>query len=111
MPSKTPATIAVILTVILLILLAILSVLIQMLAFNGASQSQGGMAMGISLGCQGVTLILAAIFARWMTNLLISKFNWNKVLSVALSVMAGTFIGAVISFASIFISALLAGIN
>jgi hypothetical protein len=111
MPSKTPSTIAVILTVVLLILLAILSVLIQMLAFNGASENQGLTAMGISLGCQGVTLILAAIFVRWMTNLLIAKFNWNRALSVALSVMAGTTIGILISFASIFISALLAGIS
>ena len=111
MSSKTPATIAVILTITLLILLAILSLFIQMLALNGASESQGTMAMGASLGCQGVAIILAGIFAKWMTNLLVVKFNWNKVLAVATTVIMGTLLSAVISFLSIIIAVPIAGIK
>ena len=111
MPNKTPAIISVILTILLLIVFAIVSVLFEMLALNGASERQGMTAMGISLLCQGVGAVLLGIFAWWLTNLLISKFNWNKIIAVVVTVFLGTTIGTGISFLSLIISIPIAGIR
>jgi hypothetical protein len=111
MPNKTPAVISVILTILLLIVFAIVSVLFEMLALNGASERQGMTAMGISLLCQGVGAVLLGIFAWWLTNLLISKFNWNKIIAVVVTVFLGTTIGTGISFLSLIISIPIAGIR
>ena len=111
MPNKTPAVISVILTILLLIVFAIVSVLFEMLALNGASESQGMTAMGISLLCQGVGAVLLGIFAWWLTNLLISKFNWNKIIAVVVTIFLGTTIGTGISFLSLIISIPIAGIR
>ena len=111
MTNKTPAIISSILTVIVLILFAVVSIFTQMIALNGVSESQGMTAMGISLVCQGVGLILVGIFAGWITNLLITKYNWNKVLSVIVPVILGILFGGTISFLSTIISIPLAGIR
>ncbi len=111
MKNKTPAILSVVLSVFLLIVFAVLSILFEMLALNGASESQGMTAIGISILCQGVTTILAGIFAWWLSNLLISKFNWNKILAVVITVLLITTIGAVISFLSIIVSIPIAGIR
>jgi hypothetical protein len=111
MTNKTPAIISVILTSLLLILLGIFSVLFEMLAVNGASESAGVAAMGISLLCQGAGAILVGIFAWWLTNLLITKFNWNKVLTVMIVVVSGVLLGMGISFLSIIIAIPVAGIR
>jgi len=81
---------------LLLILLAVPALLFEMVVLNGARERQGLTAMGISLACQGIVVILAGIFARWLTNLLITKFNWNTVLAVALTV--GTLVGGAYHF-------------
>ena len=111
MPSKTPAILATILTVILLIVIAALSVLTQMLVLNGASESQGMTAMGISLGCQGVGMILAGILAYWLTNSAVNKWNWNKIIAVLIAIVAGVTLGGLVSFLSIIAAIPLAGIN
>ncbi len=111
MPNKTPAVISVILTILLLVVFAIVSVLFEMLALNGASERQGMTAMGISLLCQGVGAVLLGIFAWWLTSLLISKFNWNKIIAVVVTVFLGTTIGTGISFLSLIISIPIAGIR
>jgi hypothetical protein len=110
MPSKTPALTSAILTVILLIIFGVLFVFTQMLVLNGVSESQGMTAMGVSLVCQGAGAILAAVLAAWLTNLGITKFNWNNILAVVIAVITGTLFGGVISFLSIIISIPLAGI-
>ena len=111
MTNKTPAIISSILTIVLLIIFAALSIFTQMIALNGVSESQGMTAMGISLVCQGIGLILAGIFAGWISNLVITKFNWNKVLAVIVAVVAGVLIGGMISLVSTIISIPLAGIR
>lgn len=111
MPSKTPVIISSILTIVLLILFAVLSVFTQLIALNGVSESQGMTAMVISLVCQGTGLILAGIFAGWITNLVITKFNWNKTLAVLVAVIIGVLLGGTISFVATIISIPLAGIQ
>jgi hypothetical protein len=111
MSNKKPPIISAVLTVILLVIFGVLSVFTQMLVLNGANESQGMTAMGVSLVCQGAGAILAAAFAAWLTNLVIAKFNWNNILAVVIAVIAGTLLGGVISFLSIILSIPLAGIR
>jgi len=111
MPNKKPAIISAVLTVILLIIFGILSVFTQMLVLNGVNERQEMAAMGVSLVCQGAGAILAAVLAGWLTNLVIAKFKWNNILAVVIAVIAGTLLGAVISFQSIIISIPLVGIR
>lgn len=111
MSNKTPAIISTVLTIILLIIIAVASVLFEMLALNGASERQGTLAMGISLACQGVSLVLIAVFTRWLTNLLIARFNWNKIVAVIVTVISGVLLGGIVSFLSLIISIPIAGIR
>lgn len=111
MPNRVPAIISAILTALLLIVFAVLFLFVQMVALKGASESQGGTAMGISLICQGVVVLLAAGFAGWMSNGLIKKFNWNRVLVVVIAVIVGTGLGGILSFIFTIISIPLAGVR
>jgi hypothetical protein len=111
MPDKAPARVSAIATILLLILFDFLSVFVQMLALNGVSERQGLTAMGVALLCQGIIAILAGIFAGWLTNFAIIRFNWNRVLAVVLAVSAGTLSGAALSFFSFIVAVPLAGIG
>ena len=111
MPNKTASILAGLLTAIILILLAILSILMQIVVLNGVSERQGFNAMGISLICQGVSLGLAVILARWLSNLLMIKFNLNSLLAVLIAVIVAAGLGGLISFLSIIVAIPLAGIR
>jgi len=107
--SRTPAIIATTLTVLLLTLLAILFMLVQMLALNGFSERQGTTALGLSLVCQGMGILLSGGLAMMLTRLFVEKFNWNKILAVVLAVAAGTLLGLGLSLVSLFVGMLAAG--
>jgi hypothetical protein len=111
MPNKSPATISAILTVLLLILLAIVFLLVQMVALNGVSETQGRTAMGISLACQSLVVILLGTLAVRATTFLITKAGWNSILAVVVTVLAATTIGGVISFLASVIAIPVAGIR
>ena len=111
MPNKTPALISAILTVLILILPAILSVLLQMVALNGTSERQGLTAMGISLACQGIVMILLGIFAARSTKFLITTVGWNNILAVVITVLVATTIGGTISILTSVIAIPVAGIR
>lgn len=111
MHHKSSAAIAAILTVLLLILLAVLFLLFQMVALNGAGEGQGMTAMGISLACQSIVIILLGAFAARATNFLITKVDWNSILAVAVTVLFATTIGGAVSFLSSVIAIPIAGIR
>ena len=111
MPTRTPAAISATLTILILVLLAILFVLLQMVALNGASERQGLMAMGLSLGCQSLVMILLGILAARATTFLITKVQWNSILAVAVTVLAAATIGGVIAFLSMVMAIPVAGIR
>src|SRR5829696_9410273 len=111
MPARIPSMISAGLTVFLLILFVILFLFVQMVALNGASERQGIAALGISLICQGAGVILAALLAWRITNLIITKLNWNVILAVIIAVVAGTFLGGLLSFLSVIIAIPMAGIR
>src|SRR5262245_31244400 len=111
MSSKILALTAGLSTFVILILLAILSVFTQILVLNGASENQAFNAMGISLVCQSVGLFLAVILARWLTQLFITKFNWNNILAVGLAILAATLFGGLLAALAAILSIPLAGIR
>lgn len=111
MPAKTPSLIAGLSTFLLTIVLAIVFFFGQIVLLNGASESDAFNALAVSVICQSVVLLLAVVLARWLTKLLISKFNWNKALAIVTAVIAGTGLGAFFSFISIILSMLLAGLR
>jgi hypothetical protein len=82
-----------------------------MVALNGASERQGLTAMALSLICQGITVILAAVLAWRLTDLFVTKFNWNAVVAVVISVIAGTFGGGLVAFLSVLVAIPIAGIR
>src|SRR5919112_6381916 len=98
MSTKTPATISAMLTVLLLVIVLVFLLLVEMIALNGVSERQGTIAMGISLACQGAVMILAGISARWLTNFLITKANWNHLMAIASAVIVAASVGGAISF-------------
>jgi hypothetical protein len=67
--------------------------------------------MGVSLGCQGVSLILSTLLARVLTNTFINKFNWRKWIAIAVAVFAATFTGSLLAAVSFFLSIPIAGIK
>jgi hypothetical protein len=111
MPAKTPSLIAGLSTFFLMIALTVTFVFGQIVLLNGASESDAFNALVVSVICQSVVLLLAVILARWLANLLITKFQWNKALAVVTAVIAGTGLGALFSFLSIILSTLFAGIR
>lgn len=100
--SKTPSIIAAVLTVILLLLLGILGTFMTLLALNGFNESQGGPALITTLVCNGIGIILSAVLAWNITRWLTSKFQWNPVLAVAVSVFAAILVGFGISLVAMF---------
>jgi hypothetical protein len=111
MSNKTPAIISAILTIVLLMIFAVLSIFFEMIALNGVSEKQGTIAMGITLLCQGIVTILSGILAGWISNFMVAKFNWNKILVIVIAVTLGTVFGSAMSFFSTIISIPLAGIR
>jgi hypothetical protein len=111
MSNKTPATISAVLTVLILVILAVVLILLQMIALNGASERQGMTAMGISLACQSIVILLLGTLAARATNFLVTKVNWNGILAVVLTVLVTTTIGGTISFLSSIIAIPVAGIR
>lgn len=111
MPNRTPAIVAAVLTAIFLVLFSVPVLFFQMVALNGASERQGVTAMGLSLVCQGVGIILSVLLAGWLTSLTITKFNWSTTVAAMVAVIAGTFVGGLLSFLSIIIALPIAGIR
>ncbi|MEW6239742.1 MAG: hypothetical protein AB1564_02910 [Chloroflexota bacterium] len=111
-PSQTPVLVSVIVTLILLLLVGIVSMFGQVVLLNGViSDRQTGTALGIDLGCNGLTIILAAMFARWLTKLLLGKANWPPFPSAAVAVIVSVGLGIFFSFLSIIVGTMAAGIR
>lgn len=111
MSIRSPARVSALLTVIVLILLALVSVLLQMVAVNGAGEQQGLTAMGISLACQSIAILVLAALAARATNFLVTRVSWNGILAVVVTVLLATMIGGTISFLSSIIAIPIAGIR
>ena len=97
-------TISAILTIILLILTAAVILLAELVALNGFGEREGTFALGASLLCQGVGIVIAAVAASRLSGWLVTKFDWHKALSVIVAVVAGTMLGGGFGVISILLS-------
>jgi hypothetical protein len=102
--SKTPAIISSVITVILLLLMGALVFFIDLIALNGFSGREGGIALTTLGVCQGAVLILSAVLAGRFTTFLVAKRGWNNVLAVAVSVITCCLLGTVFYFAAVLLS-------
>ena len=104
MPGKTPSIVSSVLTIILLVIIGLALTLGQVVMLNGFSEREGNASFIAAFVCQGVGILACAILAWWLTKLLVQKFNWNKVLSVIISVVVTTVLGSGLAFASLIVS-------
>lgn len=111
MSTRSPAAISALLTVIILVLLAVVFLLLQMIALNGVSERQGFTAMGLSLGCQSIAVILLATLAARATTFLITRAEWSSILAVTTTVLIASVMGGVISFLASILAIPVAGIG
>jgi len=103
-PEKTPFIISSVLTVILLLIFGFLLTIGQVVMLNGFSDREGNASFLTAFICQGVGILVCGVLAWWLTKLLVHKFNWNKALSVGLSVVVTTFLGSGLAFTSLMIA-------
>ncbi|HAV78665.1 MAG TPA: hypothetical protein DCX53_15055 [Anaerolineae bacterium] len=111
MSTKSTATIAGLSTFILLIAVALVFIFGQIVLLNGASESEGFNAISIAVICQSVSLLPSVILARWLTKLLITKFDWNKFLVVVAATIVGVGLGSVLMFLSIIVGTVTSGVR
>ena len=97
-------TLSAILTVILLILTTAVILIAQLVALNGFGEREGTFAVGASLLCQGVGIVVAALVASRLSGWLVTRFDWHKALSVIVAVLAGTMLGGGFGVISIMLS-------
>ena len=108
MPTKTPSIVSTVITVILLLLTAALGLFGLVIALNGYNDRAGGPALATTFVCNGIAIILAAVLAWRLPRWLVGKFNWNSILAVIVSVIAGSTAGGILSFTSVFIGIFIA---
>ncbi|MBI5952692.1 MAG: hypothetical protein HY865_13630 [Chloroflexi bacterium] len=104
MPGKIPSIISSVLTVILLTIFGFLLTIGQVIVLNGFSEREGNASFATAFTCQGVEILACAVLAWWLTKLLVQKFNWNKALSVIVSVAITTVLGDGLAFVSLLVS-------
>ena len=111
MSTRTASSLSAVLTILMLVIFAVLAVIFEIILLNGASESQGTKAIGISLACLGAGGILLAVLAWRATAFLIQKFNLNPALAVLLTVALALLVGGTIAIISLIISIPMAGIQ
>ena len=111
MNLRTASILATILSILMLVIVSVLAVILEILVLNGAGESQGMRAIGLSLVCLGVGAILCGILAWKATSFLIARFNLNPILAITLTVMLAMVVAGTYSILAIFISIPLAGIQ
>jgi hypothetical protein len=108
---KTSSIIAGLTTFVLVILLSVLAGFMQMVTMNGATTGQGFNAAAVLAVCQSLILLVCVVLARWLTNWLMTKFNWNGFLAILIAVFSAVVLGGGVSLISIFVGILAAGIR
>jgi hypothetical protein len=112
MDTKTPVFISVFSAILLLVLAGFLTMFIQILLLNGVmNEGQATTALIVTLGCQGLTVILGAIFARWLTRLLMLRFEWSRTAAILTPIVIVLVIAAGSGFLSIMGGLLAAGVK
>lgn len=111
MSQRTASVVSLLLSLLLLLIFAVLTLIFEMIAMNGATQSQGATALGISLTCLSTGAILLGMLAWKMAAILITRYNLHPILAVTLTVAFGLLVSGMVSVVSLLFSLPLAGIR
>lgn len=112
MPDRVPSIISVVATLVLSVAVGLLLLAVQAIALNGVldtSKASTSIEMGVI--CQGISVLIAAVFAGWFSSLLIRRFDWNKTMAIVAAVIVGTLLSTCFAFLSTVVSIPLAGIR
>lgn len=104
MPTKTLSIISSVITVILLLIIGAVVFFIDLIALNGVSGREGGIALTALGVCESITVILCAILAGRLTTLFVTKYNWNNILAVIVSIVAVLILGVVLYVVALMLS-------
>lgn len=106
MSIKTSAIISSVITALLVLVIVIIFGFGGIVLLNGFMDASAAVYTGFT--CLGITLILCPILAGVLVRLFITKFNWNNILSIFISVLVSTLLGAGMGVLSTFIMAIVA---
>ena len=106
MSTKIPSIISSIVTALLVLGLVIVFGFGGIVLLNGFMDAS--VAVNTGFACLGITLILCPILAWVLAKTFISRFNWNQIVAVIVSVIISTLLGAGMGVASTFIMAIVA---
>ena len=107
----TPKLSSIISRVLIIIILAVTGVIFfiaEIIGLNGFSDREAGPALITVLICHSASAILVVILVGRLTRLLMTKFNWNAIPAMMVSVFAGTLSGGFLFFLATFLSFVLA---
>jgi hypothetical protein len=96
MTTKASTIISVILTVLTLLVIGIAVFFINIVALNGFSGREGGVALTTTGICGSIGIILSAVVAGRLSKFLITKYTWNNFVVVITSTLASTILGGVL---------------
>ena len=108
MSIKTASIISSVVTALLVLAVVILFGFGGIVLLNGFMDASAAVNTGFA--CLGITLVLCPILAWILAKTFISRFNWNAILAVFLSILVSTLLGVGMGFASTFIMAIVAEI-
>jgi len=106
MSTRVASIISSVITAILVCLLTIVFGFGGIVLLNGFMDASTAVNTGFS--CLGIGVILCTILAWVLTKTFISKFNWNNILAVFVSVLVSTILGGGMGLASMIIMVIVA---
>ena len=104
MNARTAGIISSAITVIALLIAGAVLLLGELVALNGFSESEGLIALALSLTGQIIGLVLAALAAGKLTRRFIEKNDLNSILSVLAASFAAICLGLLIAIAAVILS-------
>jgi hypothetical protein len=106
MSAKTASVISSLVTAILVLLIAVIFGFGGIVLLNGFMNASAAVYTGFA--CLGITVILCAILAWALAKAFISRFNWNNILAVIISIFISTLLGGGMGFGSLVVMGIVA---
>ena len=110
MGPKSSSIVSRVITIIILVVIGISIIFVEIIALNGFSDREAGPALITALICHSASAILVVILVGRLAPLLMTKFNWNGILAMMVSVFAGTLSGGFLFLLATVLSVLLAAV-
>ena len=108
MEPKKSSIVSRVLTTIVLVVIGVIILLVEVIALNGTSDREAGPALLTALICHSASAILVVILVGRLARLLLTKYNWNGIPAMMVSVLAGTLSGGFLFILATVLSVMLA---